>query len=78
MTVREKLELLAQSESRNAAVIAAYEEGVKTGIASTVALLGQFNLTVEDGAILAMLAGAYAADTYDAPSYESSEDKSDE
>lgn len=43
MTVREKLELLAQSEDRNAAVIA-----------------------------------AYAADTYDAPSYESLENKSDE
>lgn len=78
MTIREKLELLAQSEDRNAAVIAAYEEGVTTGIASTVALLGQFNLTIEDGTILAMLAGAYAKGAYDAPSNESLEGESDE
>ena len=62
---------------RNERKIAAYEEGVKTGIASTVALLGQFNLTVKDGTILAMLAGAYATGTYDASSNESSEGKSD-
>lgn len=78
MTVREKLELLAQSEARNAAVIAAYKEGVTTGIASTVALLGQLNLTVEDGAILAMLAEAYAKGAYDAPSNESLEGESDD
>ena len=77
MTIREKLELLAQSEERNAAVIAAYEEGVTTGIASTVALLSQLNLPVEDGTILAMLAGAYAKGAYDAPSNESSDGKSD-
>ena len=78
MTIREKLDLLAQSESRNAAVIAAYEEGVTTGIASTVALLGQLNLTVEDSAILAMLAGAYAKGTYDASCNEDLEDENNE
>ena len=71
MTVREKLEMLAQSEDRNAAVIAAYEEGVTTGIASTVAIL---DMSVEKAALTAVLAGAYAKRAIDAPSNESLEE----
>ena len=74
MTVREKLELLAQSEDRNAAVIAAYEEGVTTGIGAAAVVL---DMSVEKATLLAMLAGAYAKGAYDAPSNESSEGDND-
>lgn len=36
MTVREKLDLLAKSEDRNAAIIEAFENGIAAGIASAV------------------------------------------
>lgn len=71
MTVREKLELLAQSEDKNAAILAAYEEGVTTGIASAVAM---FDTSVENATLIAALAGAYAKGAIDAPSNESLEE----
>lgn len=72
MTVREKLELLAQSEDRNAAVIAAYEEGVTTGIAAAVAM---FDISVENATLLSALAGANARGVLDAPCNEDLEDE---
>jgi len=39
MTIREKLDLLAKSEDRNAAVIKAFEDGIVSGIAATITVL---------------------------------------
>lgn len=61
MTIREKLELLAQSEDRNAA-----------GIAAAVAM---FDISVENATLLSALAGAYARGVLDAPCNEDLEDE---
>lgn len=56
MTIREKLDLLAKSEDRNAAILAAYEEGVTSGIGATLAC---FNITEETARDIATQATFY-------------------